>query len=174
MSSRSPVEAMTPGLRPSRRRTATAAFVVVIFAVVACGADDDSADDDVGSDHAYVLAACEAQNQFLEAISSSPSGGGDLTEEERIGAFGEAVQAERQAVREMRPPADVVEYHQELLAGLDRLIEVIDAGDISALDSFSSNAAEALSESTRSRLVALADETEECRGLGAQLFESDD
>jgi hypothetical protein len=74
----------------------------------------------------------------------------------------------------MRPPADVIDYHRELLAGLDRLIEAIDAGDLSVLDSFDSEPAEALSESARSRLVALADATPECGGLGAHLFESDD
>ena len=90
--------------------------------VLACGGGDDFGDEiRIGSDEAYVRAACEAQNEFFGDLLSILFTEDELDDEERLEVMRDPLKDFRKRVAEARPPEDAVAYHRALLAGIDSL-----------------------------------------------------
>ena len=134
---------------------AMAAFALI---AAACGGDDDD-DIQTGSEEDYVKAACEAQNEFTEAVfAAALELGEDASDDDIIDALKDPVKDLRDAMKDARPPEDLVEYHRALIAAADDMVDAIEDGDQDALDNLDS-ADDELSQEEVDRLNAIAADT---------------
>ena len=158
-----------------RRLVRWAALGIGLSSVVAvaCGGDDGgSAQIRTGSDEDYVEAFCEAQGEFFASfLAAAVDAGEDATEEEVLDAIKDPLKDARDAIRDARPPSDAVEYHRDLLAVFDQLVDAVEDGDVSALESDAFDiGTSALSEAVRGRLSDIAQTTEACAGFVGDPF----
>lgn len=129
----------------------------------ACGGDDD---DEIrtGSVEDYVKAACEAQSAFLEDFFAAAfSLDEDASPKEQADALKGPLKDLVDAMKDARPPEDLVDYHRSVVASAEAMLKAAEDGDLDALDS-ADLSGEDLSQADADRLNAIAADMEECEG----------
>ena len=140
------------------------AIAPLALLAVACGGDDDG-EIKTGSEEDYVKATCKAQSQFLEDfLSAALSLSEDASEEDQLNALKDPVKDLVKAMRDARPPEDLVAYHTAVREAADAMEKAIDDGDLAAFDAIDIGGSE-LSSAQMDRLNTVAASLDECEGI---------
>jgi ABC-type glycerol-3-phosphate transport system substrate-binding protein len=148
------------GMRiPLKTATLAVAAAALGIGAVACGGDDDGAS---GSDDEYVEAYCgailEFQEDFIEAVQNAS---GDESPEEQVEIVLGPLEAYLDNLKEANPPADVAEYHGQVVAATEEAIDRIQQER--NLDSLADLEPEPPPEEIQGRLSAAAADNETCQ-----------
>jgi len=144
----------------------TVALAAVALVFAACGGDDDGnggGGTASGNDKDYVAAICKAQLGFFEDLEKAvKESTGDETEAQVVEILAPALDRWVAAIRNARPPADVRDYHNEVVrVAADAVNRIKQTRSVDALDTLDSipDAPAAV----RDRLNAVAKENADCR-----------
>ena len=159
---------------PRRHTWLTAALAAIgAFALVAaaCGDDDDGGGD--GSDESYVRGLCSAvssmQSDAEEAFEDFDPQSVDEIEdalETLQDVFGDFVND----LEDLNPPADVSEYHDQVVEAFQAQEELLEEGTLDALSEFGDFDVPSPPQAVQDRLSAVAENTSECDDLGGGGF----
>lgn len=146
---------------------AAAAMAALALVFAACGGDDDGGSSGNGSgsgtDQAYVAAICKAQLGFFQdldkAINEST---GDETEAQVVEILTPALDRWVAGIRNARPPADIRDYHNEVVrVASDAVNRIKETKSVDALDTLDS--IPEAPAAVRDRLNAIARDNKDCQ-----------
>ena len=144
------------------------------FALIAaaCGDDDDGGGGD-GSDEDYVRGLCSAvssmQADAQEAFEDfDPQSVDDIEDalETLQDVFGDFVEE----LEDLNPPADVSEYHDQVVEAFQAQQDLLEDGTLDALQQFGDFDTPNPPQAVSDRLSAVAEDTPECDDLGGGGF----
>jgi hypothetical protein len=134
----------------------------------ACGGDDDGGSGGgggggTGNDRDYVAAICKAQLGFFQDLEKAiDEATGDETEEQVVEILAPALDRWVANIRNARPPADIRDYHNEVVrVAADAVNRIKETKSVDALDTLDS--IPEAPAAVRDRLNAVAQENADCR-----------
>lgn len=138
--------------------------------LAACGGDDDGGGGGTGNDEDFVSDLCKASADFLADLEDV----GDDIDPSDLDAAADAVAEPFEdfanKFKDLNPPGDLKDWHDEASDGLDDIVERLKDGDFeSALSS--ADPLPELPEGPRERLTKIADDNEDCKEAGGFISE---
>ena len=160
------------GDKPADSATATAPGETTATAGSTSGGSANASD----ADKTYAKQLCTSLNSYLGTFLQEASKDSSLLTDETklLKIAGPAISGLGNDLRKVTPPADVKEYHDQLVAKAKEVSQKVQSGQISSIADIANvtSGVKAPPKAIRDRLQAAADDTRECQQslLAGSLF----